>query len=507
MAARPMKRLNFHLPELTRRAWVSDEARAVWEPRIQDISHRWSEITWRSIPMGLRACAVVHISADALDAESQRWAEIGLSGVVLPTLHHRSQDHVEMRVAVGSLDAARQLKRYRDAGDHDGVGALLGFPSCCRRFFRRVWVKEQFIDTTWAMASNSVRRPGGTSLEVSGYPACNILHRWIGVRAVQHLPCSFECEPTARLGEQFLTAARQTGFVQEVEWIEEILSWPAEWSTLHGIAEIRSPVLKVVTNSDATRGKYTVRWQGTAYPQEGVAGLQFPYRRPGQGDLGVQPQTRSALLATEAPPQTVSRYSSETQNPVSTPGPSPRTALRAASAKSWRYTDNGFSSLRRMHEAHRPIVNLARRRLVKSKGAILDLGCGNGILLQKICARRGGLIPYGIDKSSDAIARAKLIAPSFAANFYVNDMFASITWLAESRFELAMLMLGRLTEVPRAAADRMMEVLRANCERILVYVYPGAETDLTECATKIELELEEVQGYVGMLRLPQRVHP
>ena len=31
----------------------------------------------------------------------------------------------------------------------------------------------------------------------------------------------------------------------------EILSWPVEWSVLHGIAEIKTPIFRVISRSDA----------------------------------------------------------------------------------------------------------------------------------------------------------------------------------------------------------------------------------------------------------------
>ncbi len=68
------------------------------------------------------------------------------------------------------------------------------------------------------------------------------------------------------------------GYEEEMEWLLEILSWPLEWSCLHGIAEIKTPVLKVSTTTDATASKYVVRVQGDRYPAEGSQGLNFPYR-------------------------------------------------------------------------------------------------------------------------------------------------------------------------------------------------------------------------------------
>jgi hypothetical protein len=62
-----------------------------------------------------------------------------------------------------------------------------------------------------------------------------------------------------------------------MDWLAEILSWPIECSALHRIAEIKTPMLKASTRTDAIPCKDTVRRQGDSYPLEGIRGLNFPY--------------------------------------------------------------------------------------------------------------------------------------------------------------------------------------------------------------------------------------
>ena len=49
-----MEVLDFLLPHFTRSAWVSDQARAVWEPRIHRITQAWFEIEWLSVVAAIR---------------------------------------------------------------------------------------------------------------------------------------------------------------------------------------------------------------------------------------------------------------------------------------------------------------------------------------------------------------------------------------------------------------------------------------------------------------------
>ena len=108
----------------------------------------------------------------------------------------------EYRVAVGALADVAELKHAIDAGDDGTMGRLLGFPDCCIAFFRKTWVNEGCVDTTWAMAANGGRvDETGRLIEIDADTPfqANILWRWMGARAVPHLPCSFSCQATVAL--------------------------------------------------------------------------------------------------------------------------------------------------------------------------------------------------------------------------------------------------------------------------------------------------------------------
>jgi hypothetical protein len=80
------------------------------------------------------------------------------------------------------------------------------------------------------------------------------------------------------MARKLLALGREIGFSEEMDWLVQILRWSVEWSALHGIAEIKTPVVKIITQTDATARKYVVRRAGDLYPEEGVHGLSFPYR-------------------------------------------------------------------------------------------------------------------------------------------------------------------------------------------------------------------------------------
>ena len=123
----------------------------------------------------------------------------------------------------------------------------------------------------------------------------------MGARAVPHLPCSFSCRSTVDFANPLMALGRELGFAAEMEWLEEILNWPASWSALHGIAQVKTPVLKVSTRTDATAHEFVVRRPGARMPDEAAAGLVFPFRTPERPGLTHSLAFRRGLEAPIAP--------------------------------------------------------------------------------------------------------------------------------------------------------------------------------------------------------------
>lgn len=452
-----MERLDFVLPDFTRLSWASDRARETWEPRLKRVSQVWFNLEWLSVAAGLRACGLKIASPEEFVAQAGEWAKHGLSGLPLEIqgLSTSSYSSTNVRAELGKPFVFRiviatppdltAFKTAWDDGDDERIGQLLGYPACCYRFYRRVWVDEGLIDTTWPMAlAGLVSANGGRCLEVSGPPEANILWRWMGVRAVPHLPCRFDCPETVALGQKLITLGRANGYDREMDWLLEILSWPVEWSALHGIAEIKTPILKVSARTDATSTKYVVRRAGTAYPDEGAQGLSFPYRPPAGLPLTQSPGFRSGL-----------------DHPIEAQPPYP----------AWYASDNGFSSRLAMDKTHRPIVELAAA-LAGRFGNVLDLGCGNGILLDKVRQANPDIVPFGLELEAGRVEHARQLYPDYAGNFCQGNMFDSEwPWLDGRRYTLALLMPGRLLEADPDRAAWLKTRLKQRCDHLLIYAY------------------------------------
>ena len=474
-------RLDFTLPDFTRLSWVSEEARQVWEPRLKSISRAWLDIEWLSVPAKIRSCSLTRLSPEAFTREAVRWASHRLSMLPLQIEGASDQPYSStprspepgkpsvLCVVVGTPETVARFKEAWDVHNNEEIGTLLGYPPCCRSFFQQVWVEQKCVDTTWTMAANTVEpKDGMVLIELSESPLANILWRWMSVRAVPHLPCRFDCAATVELGERLLQVGRQAGYSSEVDWIRQLLSWPVEWSALHGIAEIKTPILKVSTRTDATARKYLVRCKGNAFPEEGASGLEFPYKAP----------ARSLITSSTA-------FQRGLKNLIQIKMPRP----------DWYHLDNGFSSRHYMDLLHEPIVAIARKELTDVQGDIVDLGCGNAALLEKICRGLEGLVPHGIDVKGESLDHARELLPHFAGNFVQGDFFDPEMWTDTRRYALAILMVGRLLEMPKERAEWLVATLKSRCDRVLVYIYPGWSDDhLETLVQRAGLRLQKESG-------------
>src|SRR5947209_13411671 len=242
--------LDFVLPDFLRLAWVSDPARDVWSVRFQQVMRAWAELEWLSVAAGIRTCALVRTPKRTFDDCIRKLGPRGLQAMpVVPegpqqpgALPAETRGPNSIQVVVGR--AGEDLSPFREvlnSSDHDAIGALLGYPACCRKAFLQRSREDSFWDPTWLMAlethGDSV---AAFTLELEQGPVANMLLRWVGIRAIPHLPCRFDCGSSIAFGRRFLQLGMESGFQAEIEWLEQMLSWPAEWSALHGIAEVKT---------------------------------------------------------------------------------------------------------------------------------------------------------------------------------------------------------------------------------------------------------------------------
>jgi hypothetical protein len=289
--------LDFVLPRFSRHVWTSDVACDEWEPRMDKIRVALRNLTVESVGQGARAGGLVHIPDSEVDPLASRCADRGLALVPLKrasspksaasvTAADALQSLVcgplpagTTTVLVGRSTTVESARDWWDDGACAELATMLGYPSCCSRFLAEM-VNERRLDAMWSVAYNSGHEEAdGFHISIGAQPETNMLWWPLGITALAHIPCSFGCGASGRVGQQVTELARAAGYDAEMRWMHEILSWPVSWSALHGIAETKTQIMKMVSRTDATAAKHTVDWLGTAAPNS-VTGLSFPHMPP-----------------------------------------------------------------------------------------------------------------------------------------------------------------------------------------------------------------------------------
>jgi len=282
------------------------------------------------------------------------------------------------KVAIGKFEAVRDLVYAHKNKDNKKIGELLGYPKCCCDFFEDVWVNNNWVDTTIPMANMN-----GNTIEYEQWiPYCNILLRWLGLRFVSHLPCSFNCARTSSIGIEYKKLAYDKGYRTTADTLYDILSWPVEWSGLHGIGLVTTPVCRVGFRTDMLEDKHTVRLLSEHKPDETQSGLSFPF-------------LKQRHLVVKKP------------------------------------NANGFYDEAGQTRAHNMILDLIRYIEPKPR-SVIDLGCGDGTLLKKIFEDFGSETT-GVD--IDPTKQPDIVADIFDA-----------TYLARKGFDLALISKARIQE-------------------------------------------------------------
>jgi hypothetical protein len=239
-----------------------------------------------SVATGWRTAAVVTCPPDRLVELCRRASSLGLAaqpyelrqrplhGEPSDQPQHRSDRPFTFGVVIARPPAIAGLDRKLASAWERA--RLVGAPDCCADFAANAW-KDRWIDTTWpmAMASAPCR---DLVVEASSNPRSNTCLRPLGVFPVFHAPCSFECPATQARAAHLAELGRSIGLGQEMDWLEDILSWPTLWSALHGLAEVKNPILRMVTTTDATGERIEIRLRSHRSPLERARGIRFPYR-------------------------------------------------------------------------------------------------------------------------------------------------------------------------------------------------------------------------------------
>lgn len=443
-----MKRLNTVLPDWTRVQWTTIENKIKYEPILQSISSAWRHIERMSVVHDIRTSTLDVINADELIPLTEEYKKYGVIIVPLAkegtaltysstSLKYEQGKPYRLRVVFTKSEKLAQewFTTWNTTPlNNRRIGELLGYPTCCIDFYEKYWVNQNFVDTSWIMAADKLDVTDDTHtihIKPDTPSECNILWRWQGVRLVSHLPCSFDCTHTQDIGIKMAELGRELGYTEQVDWIYELLSWPVEWTGLHGIAEIKTPINKISSRTDMTPWKYTVQKFSNIYPEDGVSGTMYPYT---EKKIKIKPITTTKSF---------------------------QKSLEDTSV----WEENGFRYKEAMDHFHEVVIDAIGDMKYVPKGNVLDLGCGNGVLLSRVVNNRNDLIPHGVEMD-----RQRCMSAATTVHwgiFTMGDIFDLTTW-QEDYYSLVLLMPGRLLETLPRKAETLRKQLYEKTDLLLI---------------------------------------
>jgi uncharacterized protein len=269
-----------------RQSWVSDAARATWQPRLEGIAAALAELALRRVIEGLSPCLTARVAPAEVFPFMLRAAEHGLRAELLGEPPPGAEGAApagwarEARwVVIGRPPERDAYRRLRAAGDDAALAALLGVPACCAAAEARRAAGDP-EDPSWAMARATRGAAPGPALELTVAPALNPLLRRLGLGLLPHRPCALDCAPSLALADRLVALGRAAGHGPALDTLLELLGAPVSWTALHGIAELKTPHFKMIHDTPYTARPLVLALRGRALEAAPVRGLQFPYAAP-----------------------------------------------------------------------------------------------------------------------------------------------------------------------------------------------------------------------------------
>jgi hypothetical protein len=255
------------LPAFCRTAWVSEAASELWAPRFSRIKEALEDLA----AIATATAGGGTFIARPASVDRLRRLAAGLDQTVtvteVPASDFATTYGVAGRIAV-------RLGPPGQPGAPPSADCVCGHPADAPGH-------EAASDPIWRLAtrtSGAEAFDDGCGIVVDGPWSSNPLIAAIGLFPGPILPCCFACRRAEARAEALLVAAAENGRSEELDWLRNVLSWPMSWTALHGIAEIKTPVFRMVRDTGSTARTFTVHRPGTEMPEEAAKGLGFPFR-------------------------------------------------------------------------------------------------------------------------------------------------------------------------------------------------------------------------------------
>lgn len=227
--------------------------------------------------------------------------------------------------------------------------------------------------------------------------------RFMGIRFVPHMPCHFACEESIKSGLAFEQLGKDSGFIEQMRLIREVQNWPMTWNRLFGIAVTETPALKITTRSDWTPTK-----------DEFIVNPTGVYHKPTK-DL---------------------------------------------------WEANGFKNPDAMRQAHTTLLNMLATHLPQN-ARVLDLGCGNGLLLKRLVLHRPDVKIAGIDANLDRLPKGLGTGKWYHGSI---ESGCWVDWIPSA----VLINPKRVLEMTPESASKIQHIL-ADIPQVFLYTYDDGD--------------------------------
>ncbi|NTU73542.1 radical SAM protein, partial [Candidatus Roizmanbacteria bacterium] len=272
---------HFVMPKFVRHAFVGKEQKEIWEPRMAAIRSALGCVGVLAVAKERVPVSVVRVApSDVLRIHNLAASHNLHAHLLSPETHARVERLVIGRekniiAYLHALDiAVSGTAKGFDA--FDTIADLRGIPECCQSSCKEL-PDYGLFEPVWRRDLN--KYPSDL-FYLTCSPMLNPLLHHIGYDLLGYQPRAISCEKSKSRVEKYLDLGRESGFSQEIDWLEEMLDWPMEWSSLHGIAEVKTGVFRIAYATKYTSDRVTIHYHGRTLSPYAARGVSFAYRDP-----------------------------------------------------------------------------------------------------------------------------------------------------------------------------------------------------------------------------------
>jgi hypothetical protein len=255
----------------SRLIWLNQKARNKWEGVISHIANVCQDLEFESVVSNQRDCGTITADPAQIFEYQKKYPHLIFRQIrKVKKFHGFSHQHQNPGpddpyyihyVYSLSNGNAKEFENAYNRGDHDFQGLLLGFPECCRKFFKNIWPK--YPDPIYQMGGLESYEKNKKRTKYL-HPLANPLLRYLNIRTSFHIPCSFDCDKSILKAENKLELMKP----DDQKILSALLSMPMTWDCYHGIAIIKTPIFWITIGSNMTKEKYIVEYNGEFIPRE-----------------------------------------------------------------------------------------------------------------------------------------------------------------------------------------------------------------------------------------------